>query len=131
MAFAGSIRSQSEVAEINITPLVDVLLVLLIIFMVAAPLLSRTLALDLQGAPPAALPPPPLTLVIDAQGGMVLDGMPVPGGLLPHALQAAYDEAPARGLAVSVSPEAAYQPVAQALAAARNAGIAGIAVETP
>jgi biopolymer transport protein ExbD len=131
MAFAGSVRSQQEVAAINITPLVDVLLVLLIIFMVAAPLLSRTLALDLQGAPPDEIPPPPLALVIDAQNAMSLDGVPVAGWLLPNALRAAHGEAPGRGLAVTVSPEASYQPVAQALAAARNAGIAGIAVETP
>jgi len=131
MAFAARVRPQSEVAAINITPLVDVLLVLLIIFMVAAPLLTRTLALDLGSRPPDKAPPAPLALVIGAEGELLLDGAPVAGWLLTNALRAAHAEAPERGLALSVSPAADYQAVARALAAARSAGIAGIAVETP
>src|SRR3546814_6665900 len=61
---------RQEQAQINITPLVDVLLVLLVIFMMTAPVLSRPIPLTLpQSAPPDAerLPPPePIRLRIDA-----------------------------------------------------------------
>src|SRR3546814_9424746 len=69
---------RQEQAQINITPLVDVLLVLLVIFMMTAPVLSRPIPLTLpQSAPPDAerLPPPePIRLRIDAAGGLSWNG---------------------------------------------------------
>jgi biopolymer transport protein TolR len=57
-------------SEINVTPLVDVMLVLLIIFMVTAPLMSSAVNIDLPkaGAPPIAQDAEPLTVAVDAQG---------------------------------------------------------------
>ena len=59
------------ISEINVTPFVDVMLVLLIVFMVAAPLLTVGVPLQLPGAPARALPSDmqePLTISIDAEG---------------------------------------------------------------
>jgi len=126
MAFAGSVRA-APMSGINITPLVDVLLVLLIIFMIAAPLLSRTLPLDLGHAPPdGPEPPPPLQLRIGAEGQFVLQQVPLSPRLLGGALHAAQRLDPRVALQVSVAPEARYQQVALALASARNAGISAI-----
>src|SRR3546814_17822032 len=65
---------RQEQAQINITPLVDVLLVLLVIFMMTAPVLSRPIPLTLpQSAPPdmeRLQPPEPLRLRLDAAGGL-------------------------------------------------------------
>lgn len=80
----------SQNAEINVTPFVDVMLVLLIIFMVAAPLATQSLKLDI---PPAVPPPPskeqppkPLLVQIDKEGGLVvgvIDGAPTKVASLP------------------------------------------------
>jgi biopolymer transport protein TolR len=65
----GGRRSYRPLAEINVTPLVDVMLVLLIVFMVAAPLMSVGVPVDLPktGAPPIAADKEPLYVSVDAQ----------------------------------------------------------------
>ena len=61
--------------EINVVPYIDVMLVLLIIFMVTAPMLSQGIKVDLPKAAAEPLPPDiePLVLSIDAEGGMYLN----------------------------------------------------------
>jgi biopolymer transport protein ExbD len=64
-------------SEINVTPLVDVMLVLLIIFMITAPLMSHSVTIDLPVANPktkdAELTTPPLDLAVKADGSMYLN----------------------------------------------------------
>jgi biopolymer transport protein TolR len=82
--------SRAPMAEINITPMVDVMLVLLIIFMVTAPLLatgvpvqlpeSRANALDIKNEP--------VELTIDNEGTVTIDGIATKGSDLPAALTA-------------------------------------------
>ena len=71
MAFSSN-ASGGPMADINVTPLVDVMLVLLIIFMITAPLMSHKVKVDLPKATldprPVAKPPPPMTLAIKANG---------------------------------------------------------------
>src|SRR5690606_39661151 len=77
MAFAHQAgRGTPAMAEINIIPLCDVLLVLLIIFMVTAPALSQQVDLTLPQAGPAPdeVPPPPVTLRIAASGQLFWNG---------------------------------------------------------
>ena len=71
--------SRAPMAEINVTPLVDVMLVLLIIFMVTAPLLVAGVPVDLPDSRAAALPQEvePVQLAIDAQGEIFLGDEPV------------------------------------------------------
>ncbi|MEM7743817.1 MAG: ExbD/TolR family protein [Pseudomonadota bacterium] len=78
-------------SEINVTPFVDVMLVLLIIFMVAAPLLTTGVPLDLPKTTAAALPTEeeePLVLSIDADGTVFLQTEPQDLATLPEKLAA-------------------------------------------
>ena len=81
----------TEAHEINVTPFIDVMLVLLIIFMVAAPLSTVDVAVDLpvSTAKPQPRPERPLFLTIKADLSLVLGDNPVPVAQLASALDAA------------------------------------------
>src|SRR5436190_12663428 len=74
MSSGGGATSGGVMAEINVTPLVDVMLVLLIIFMITAPLMSHKVKIDLPKATldprPDPLKHPPQTMAIKANGGI-------------------------------------------------------------
>ena len=73
---------RTPMAEINVTPMVDVMLVLLIIFMVTAPLLTAGVQVDLPESKAAALDQDqrPVAISMDAQGQVFVDDVPVPEG---------------------------------------------------
>jgi biopolymer transport protein TolR len=77
-------------ADINVTPLVDVMLVLLIIFMVTAPLLVAGVKVDLPNARAAALPQDqtPIQISLNAAGELYIDKLPVPRASLASKLAA-------------------------------------------
>jgi biopolymer transport protein TolR len=77
-------------AEINVTPMVDVMLVLLIIFMVTAPLLATGVQVDLPKTKAAALDQDqhPVAISIDRSGAIFIDNSPVAAGALAARLQA-------------------------------------------
>jgi biopolymer transport protein ExbD len=81
----------SELHEINVTPFIDVMLVLLIIFMVAAPLSTVDVGVDLpvSTAKPQPRPDKPLFLTIKDDLSLALGNKPVSRGELAHALDAA------------------------------------------
>ncbi|MEL6336503.1 MAG: protein TolR [Pseudomonadota bacterium] len=84
-------------SEINVTPFVDVMLVLLIIFMVAAPLLTAGIELDLPESTAEALPnpdEPPLTISIDAAGAVFVQEDRVDRAQLPARLEAIAEARP-------------------------------------
>ena len=123
-------RGNAAMAEINIIPLCDVLLVLLIIFMVTAPALSRPVDLDLpQAGPPIERPAsPPVTLRIAASGQVFWNGEDTTRAQLAARMQAM-----ARGgveaqptLQIDAAGDADYQAVVQVLAEAERAGLARI-----
>ena len=125
MAFASEQRD-ATFATINITPLVDVMLVLLVIFMIAAPMLTRTIDLNLPGsAPPtkAQLPPPPIALRIDAAGTVYWNETATPLSALQPMLQSELQRDPGNPplLKIDASGETDYGIVAKVLAAARRA----------
>jgi len=80
---------RTPMAEINVTPMVDVMLVLLIIFMVTAPLLTAGVQVDLPETKAAALEQDndPVAITIDEQGSIFLDDAPVPADALPPRLR--------------------------------------------
>ena len=79
---------RAPMSEINVTPLVDVMLVLLIIFMVTAPLLTAGVPINLPDSRAAALPQEQqqVTISIDEAGFVYIDDNQVPEGGLPDAL---------------------------------------------
>ena len=81
-------RGRTPMAEINVTPLVDVMLVLLIIFMVTAPLLTAGVPVELPDsrANPLDQTPEQVTISIDRDGVIYIDQEQVPVGGLPEAL---------------------------------------------
>jgi len=80
-----------EVHDINVTPFIDVMLVLLIIFMVAAPLATVDVPVDLPSstAAPQQRPPKPIYLTLKADGSLALGDNPVSRADLPEALETA------------------------------------------
>ena len=127
MAFASNSGS-GPMADINVTPLVDVMLVLLIIFMVTAPILSYPIDIDLPqrtNNPPdnPKKPPDPIKLRIDAAGTVYWNDSPTPVSSLYSQMSAAIERDPTNQptLEIDVNPDANYEILAKALAAAKNA----------
>ena len=80
-----------EVHDINVVPFIDVMLVLLVIFMVAAPLATVDVPVDLPSstAPPQQRPPKPVYLTLKADGSLALGDNPVSRDALPDVLATA------------------------------------------
>jgi biopolymer transport protein ExbD len=115
-------------AEINITPLVDVMLVLLVIFMIAMPALSQSLPLGLGRGGESRTEP--LRLSVGADAVLRLDGEAIAPAELQARLQELLRRDPQLKLQVLADPEAGYGEVARALGLARNAGVEHLAVPT-
>jgi len=91
---------RAPMAEINVTPFVDVMLVLLIIFMVTAPLMASGVPIDLPDSRAEALEQEPdqITVALDASGAVFVDDLPVESGGLEIALTEASRASPEKPL---------------------------------
>jgi biopolymer transport protein ExbD len=127
MAIATS--SGSQLSEMNVTPLVDVMLVLLIIFMVTVPTIDFANAFPLVKSPPGPVALAPLRVHVGAGDTLMLDGQPVTIGQLRarFAVEAAkgivagqVDPGRQPFLQLAVEPEADYGLVVQVMATAKN-----------
>ncbi|MEO5566043.1 MAG: biopolymer transporter ExbD [Luteimonas sp.] len=114
--------------DINVTPLVDVMLVLLIIFMVTAPILSYPIDIDLPQKsltppPEQKNPPEPIDLRIDASGQVFWNNSPVPLSALRNMMETEVERDPNNQptLQIDTNDDADYGILAQVLASARNA----------
>jgi biopolymer transport protein ExbD len=117
--------------EINITPLTDIFLVLLIIMMVVAPMLdSSGLKLAVPSAGPSAdakEQPKTINLAIAANDTLTIDDKPVDAGNLPNVLRQQFAAHP-DGVLISSDPKASHKTLTLALDAAQSAGINKVAV---
>ena len=127
MAFSTG-GSGGPMADINVTPLVDVMLVLLIIFMVTAPIMSYPIDIDLPQhsvTPPPEVknPPEPIKLRIDAAGQVFWNESPVPLSALRNMMDAEVERDPTNQptLQIKASDDSDYGILAKVLATARNA----------
>lgn len=112
-------------SEINTTPLVDVMLVLLVIFIITAPLLTHAVKIDLPQASSQPLPEKPevISLAIDAAGKTYWNDAPLVQGELKQKLQQAADHKPQPELQIRADKETRYQVLAEVMADAQNSGI--------
>ena len=129
MAFSSG-GGSGPMADINVTPLVDVMLVLLIIFMVTAPTLSYPIDIDLPQKsltppPQTREPPPPIALRIDASGQVYWNEAAQPVSALQNLMEVEVQRDPTNQpqLEIDTSPDADYGVLAKVLAAAKNAGM--------
>ncbi len=126
MAFGGNEDNDSEVmSEINMTPLVDVMLVLLIIFMITVPVLSHSVKLDLprERNVPNLVKPQTVTISVTADGGLHWNAVPVDAATLASRLQGAAGLEPQPEVHIHGDRNARYEEVLGAMAAAQRAGI--------
>jgi biopolymer transport protein TolR len=119
-------------ADINVTPLVDVMLVLLIVFMVAAPLMTAGVPIDLPqtNAKPLNSQVEPLTVSIMPDGSVYLIKEPVTIEQLSQKLASLYATQPDKEIRVRGDAAAAYEPIAKVLGAINGAGFKKIGLET-
>ncbi|MBN8808173.1 MAG: biopolymer transporter ExbD [Sphingomonas sp.] len=110
-------------AAINITPLIDVLLVLLIMFIMTIPAMTHTVAIDLPTSQPATpLPQQRHLLAIGPSGALTLDGGAIAASALPARLAAIADE-PGGMLTLDADAGARYEAVDRVLGAVKRAGV--------
>jgi biopolymer transport protein ExbD len=122
--------SERAIAQINITPLVDVMLVLLVIFMLSAPVLTQSLALNLPASAQIRVEPPPRTLLrITHAGEFVLDGQTHSAATLPAALTELADQRDDAVLEIAAAGDGDYQSFATALSAAQSSGLRHITLQ--
>lgn len=133
MGFKTQADDDEAVSEINVTPLVDVMLVLVIILLVTAPLLTQSVHVAL---PKTASTTPdtekqPMQLGIDAQGGVTLNKNPVADlAALEKTLQTELVANPELIVHICADQAVNYGKVAEAMAAVQHAGISKLAFVT-
>ncbi len=117
-------RQRRANAEINITPFVDVILVLLIIFMVAAPLMQQGIDIDLPETTtqPLRVRDEPLILSVQKDGKYFLGRSEIPIADLVSKLEAIFDARGSKEVYLRADRDAPYGTVVKAMAAAREAG---------
>jgi biopolymer transport protein ExbD len=121
-------------SEINTTPLVDVMLVLLVIFIITAPLLTHAVKIDLPQASsqPIEQKPEIISISVDGAGQMYWNDTLLVEGELQSRLQNAATEKPQPELHIRADKETRYQILARIMADAQNAGIEKLGfVSTP
>ena len=120
--------SHDAISQVNVTPLVDVLLVLLIIFMITAPAVTRWLKIDLQQPGPIPHLPKtaPIRLTIHADGTMYWNEVPVDRVAGNAQLAIAARQANPPALHIDAADGTPYQAVANVLSSAKSNGLADI-----
>ena len=131
-------KNRRPIAEINVVPYIDVMLVLLIIFMVTAPLLKQGVDVDLPTAPANPLDvnsPEPIVISVDEQGGMYLNIAPdadaqIDADSLIRRVKAALAKEPKRPVMVRGDANGPYQNVVSTLVLLQQAEVGSVGLVT-
>ena len=130
MAFGRLERTQGDppISDINVTPLVDVMLVLVVIFIITAPLLASSIRLDLPKAEgtQAAEAQRFLTVVLDKEGRAFLNDRPVDAAALAAELAAAAKQNPDTEIQLRADSAVPYGRVVEVMGVAHKAGLTRI-----
>ncbi|HEU4992286.1 MAG TPA: biopolymer transporter ExbD [Luteimonas sp.] len=128
MAFSTGSQSGAPMSEINVTPLVDVMLVLLIIFMITAPLMSHKIKVELPQAnldkredkvPPA----PPVTVTVTETGALYWNDEPVSSAMLESQLSVTAQKTPQPAVNIRGDDTTKYRTIAEVVNTAQRQGI--------
>ena len=137
MSFGRLERTQGTqpMSEINVTPMVDVMLVLLVIFILAAPLLATNIKVDLPKteATASAQVPQFVSLVVDKAGQIYLDDKPLPLEQLRTRLLQTASQNPETEIQLRADEAVPYGRVVEVMGAAQKAGLnrIGFVTDTP
>ena len=127
MAFGGfnDGKPAQPMSDINVTPMVDVMLVLLVIFIISAPLFTHAIRLDLPAADAAPAPQPTetVTVAIDGAGVIHWNDAPVTQEELSARFALAAKTEPQPELQLRADKATRYEVIAQVMAAAQNNGL--------
>ena len=127
MAMGGGNPNEGLQNEINVTPMIDLLLVLLIIFMMVIPMSRKAIDLQLPDPTPDNTPqgPPPSQIVLEVLPGNVfkINSQPVAKNDLQKRLKEIYDPRPDKIMFIKGDPTVKYSDVINAMDAARGAGV--------
>jgi biopolymer transport protein ExbD len=124
-SFSNDASHTQPMSEINTTPLVDVMLVLLVIFIITAPLLTHAVKIDLPRATSQPLPEKPevISLSIDGTGKTYWNDMLLVQGELKQKLLQIAEQKPQPELNIRADKETRYQILAEIMADVQNAGV--------
>ncbi len=128
-------RKRKPIAEINVVPYIDVMLVLLIIFMVTAPLLTEGVKIDLPQTTANPVDynpesPEPFILTVDADGQMYIDDLEKTQQQVLTYAAALYREKPATDFLVRGDKSALYDDVLNAMVILKTAGVETVSLVT-
>ena len=127
MAFGGFSQGDSRPlqSDINMVPLIDVMLVLLIVFMITAPLLTHSVKIDLPQASsnPTQEKPETVSVSIDGEGRIFWNDEGLDAVALPARLAAAAAKTPQPELHLRADRNTRYETIAEVMSKARSAGI--------
>lgn len=129
---SGNFESGSMLSEINVTPMVDVMLVLLIIFMVSAPLMQQGIQVDLPKTKSPALSEQekPVVLAVTKSGDVEIAGNVIPGAQIAEKLRAIYAKREKKEIFIQADKSISYGIVATVMSQVQAAGIVRIGLVT-
>ncbi|AOY00715.1 biopolymer transporter ExbD [Jeongeupia sp. USM3] len=132
MSFGSLDDNDDVMSEINMTPLVDVMLVLLIIFIITVPVINHAVKMDLPRAAnqPQQVKPENIALSIDATGARFWQGEQIDEAALEERLKTAAEKKPQPELHLTADRNVRYEVVAQTMAAAQRSGLERIGFVT-
>ena len=128
MAFSSGNESGAPMSEINVTPLVDVMLVLLIIFMITAPLMSHKIKVELPQAnldkrDETAPPAPPITVSVTDDGKIYWNDQPITKDLLDSQLSVEAQKTPQPAVNIRGDSTTKYGTIREVVDAAQRNGM--------
>lgn len=133
MAFnTSSKRKHAAMSDINITPMVDVMLVLLVIFIMAAPLMTQSVKVKTANtkATSAQAKTPPVVLAVNAQGQYFVGTNQVAPTTLEATLKALAEKDAQTTILIRADKNIPYSKVAQLLTASQAAGLEKVSIDT-
>ncbi|HEY8278373.1 MAG TPA: protein TolR [Bdellovibrionota bacterium] len=128
----GNYRSEAMLSEINVTPMVDVMLVLLIVFMISAPLMQQGIQVDLPKTKSPALSEQekPVVIVVNKSGNVEINGNVLQSSVVTEKLRAIFEKRQKKEIFIQADKGIAYGTVATVMAQAQAAGIHRIGLVT-